>query len=412
MAGGTDLSRRRLSAAIFKIEQFIYHLDRVASGGFPHNDGKSALDDIRGVFERLREKLKAIPEETDDALVVQYFREVRDQVEVYTRILGIILRSTNLRNNFEIYHPLKRLSKLFLGEDVRLLISSEWEFIPFTYPMNIRDVPNLILVGSPATEAQNLLVTPLAGHEIGHSIWVRAALKKKFAPIIQTYVNDYLSTNPLDVDDPGTSDTLLPDVRKALIETSLNRKTEEAFCDLLGLKIFGTAYLYAFEYYMAPGRSRVSQDYPSDIVRLRLLRAFASRVGVSAPDDIFSQWETPSLQSGRRALFEIADKILVSFSDEVFETVEEVASSSDLPMIRVEVVQNIISCFDRFEPYGHQAEYAEIINALWISANKLDLRKAEKPKMLNALTEIALKTVEVSEVLYKQTKSEQRSGDA
>lgn len=52
-------------------------------------------------------------------------------------ILGMILRSTNVRNPFELYFPFKRLAKTLLDGNVKLLMSSEWDFVPFTYPMNV-----------------------------------------------------------------------------------------------------------------------------------------------------------------------------------------------------------------------------------------------------------------------------------
>jgi hypothetical protein len=408
MAGGTEQSQRRLSAAAYKIEQFLHHLDKVAAGGFPHKDGETAIEDIREVFLKLRKTIKGIPAEADASLVVQYFREVRDQVAIYTRVLGIILRSTNLRNNFEVYSPLKRLACNFLGSDVRLLISSEWEFIPFTYPMNIKEVPNLILVGSPASEAQNLLVTPLAGHEIGHSVWasnrVIEDLKGKFSTAVKKYYSNVSETASKKGE---VKDDLFADVDQTFVESLLQRKSEEVFCDLLGLRTFGASYLLAFEYYMAPGKSRVSRDYPSDICRLRLLQSYAHRNGIVAPSGVFEGWEEPGRQTLRdQRLYQISDEILISLAPDIEECVNDVVKKAQIATPDSERVKTIKACFERFEPFGEYSEYVEVINALWEIANDLDLRHQHDPQKLTHLTELALKSIEVSEISYKKEEFE------
>ena len=399
MVGGTDQAQRRLSAAAFKIEQFLQHLDKIAESGFPHDDGKTALADIRAVFVGLTQKQKGIPEGADPLITDQFFREVRDLVEIYTRVLGIILRSTNLRNNFEVYFPLKNLAKQFLGNGVRLLISSEWDFIPFTYPMNIEDVPNLILVGSPATEAQNLLVTPLAGHEIGHSVWAQEGVRDRLDERFKEVVEAYFKRQPKKL---VRAIKAVPDLFQELyqeqVEDRLVRKAEEAFCDLVGLRLFGAAYMYAFEYYMAPGRAKVSPDYPSDSVRIEILRKCAKAYGVAVPADLFEGWKEPGLQQGANALYDIADDVLLECIDDLSEIVVELFDKANVGQPRQEKIQIVEKSFKRYEPFGGEAWFSEIVNALWICAAEMRLRDDVGAQKMLSLTEIALKSVEVSEL--------------
>ena len=410
MAGGTDRSGRRLSAAALKVDQFLQHLDRVADSVFPHDDGRTALRDIRTAFEAQRELQSSIPEGASPDITDQFLREVRDLVRMYTRVLGIILRSTNLRNNFEIYFPLKKLAKQFLGDDVRLLISSEWDFIPFTYPMSFEAVPNLILVGSPATEAQNLLVTPLAGHEIGHSIWFQKAVGDALNDTIIEAVSKYFDVHPPKLKTAMSSlNGASIDIAQEQVEVSLKRKAEEAFCDIVGLKLFGSAYLFAFEYYMAPGRKHVSNEYPSDIVRINILKQSARIYDIPTPTDIFEGWEEPAIQRGANALYEIADIILSNCVSEILKIVDTIFKEADIESPREEKISEVLESFDRYEPYGGEAWFSEIVNALWKAASNMNLKNDDASVQFRALTEIALKSVEVSEIQTKVRKYQECS---
>src|SRR3546814_8743121 len=73
--------------------------------------------------------------------------------------------------------PIKRLVETAVSPDARLIMSSEWKFVPFTYPMTLDWLPGFALVGGPAPESDNVLIVPLAGHEIGHSAWRSKQLK-------------------------------------------------------------------------------------------------------------------------------------------------------------------------------------------------------------------------------------------
>jgi len=66
-----------------------------------------------------------------------------------------------------------------MGAQTKLIVSSEWEFSPFVY-RSITGFPGFVLIGLPATESSNPLVIPLAGHELGHSVWERNKLAGYF----------------------------------------------------------------------------------------------------------------------------------------------------------------------------------------------------------------------------------------
>ena len=58
------------------------------------------------------------------------------------------------------------------NRETRLILSSEWDYSPFMYDQ-ITDLPSFVFIGLPACESANPLLLPLAGHELGHSVWVK-----------------------------------------------------------------------------------------------------------------------------------------------------------------------------------------------------------------------------------------------
>ena len=160
----------RLASAKRRIHSFLLEIDRLRSSGFPHSDGRQALDEIRNKFEALNKDLDLVDisktEDTNGAI-----SQISVELSFYTPILGFILRSTNLRNTFELHYSLKSLVKKLIGDDARLILSSEWDWSPFTYSISLDGLRNYVFIAGPAPEASNVLISPLAGHEIGHAVW-------------------------------------------------------------------------------------------------------------------------------------------------------------------------------------------------------------------------------------------------
>ena len=134
---------------------------------------KNKIDNLEGRSPQLREAL---------------LREVNIVAINTTKILGIIVRSSSTRNAFEFYSSFLSLCRKALDENCKLILSSEWDYIPFTFPQNLQELPNFVIIGLPASESDNTLVFPVAGHELGHSIWLKEKLQSKFQPILSKRV--------------------------------------------------------------------------------------------------------------------------------------------------------------------------------------------------------------------------------
>src|SRR5439155_22334513 len=145
-------------------------------------DSKAALDQLRTLFERKLQRLEAFAPGSDLSIISQECRVTLLALYQYLPLLGFILRSTNVRNAFEAFGPFLRLAGDVLEPGIersqrktKLLLSSEWDYSPFTYP-TIPDLPKFLFIGLPAPESANPLLIPLAGHELGHAVWSRYSL--------------------------------------------------------------------------------------------------------------------------------------------------------------------------------------------------------------------------------------------
>lgn len=267
------------------------------------------------IFDPLLYHVGAVSPAANLAITNQNNLVVNFYIEHFHRVLGIILRSTNPRNSFEIYDPILRLAKRLLPGDTVLILSCEWEFVPFTTPSifgGMPDCPNCTVVGLPVMEAGNALVTPLAGHELGHAVWRARSITNELSIDRERALCAEFRSRPEEFvrHVPGV-DLYLEGNLESRIATNewgrvplevMDRVSEEVFCDMLGVRLFGMGYLYAFEYLVAPSLGGTDlQRYPAIDDRVGyLLDAMADMVrfegadppghGVISPGDSISAW--------------------------------------------------------------------------------------------------------------------------
>ena len=78
--------------------------------------------------------------------------------------------------------------------NAKLIISFEWDYIPFTYPQSHPSLPSFVIIGLPVSEASNALVLPVIGHELGHSLWRRGKVDMHFEPEITKTIASAIRT--------------------------------------------------------------------------------------------------------------------------------------------------------------------------------------------------------------------------
>lgn len=176
---------------------------------FPYAQSREALGRIRDLFKDCRNRILQLPPDKALDIVKAMCGEVLTTLFRYLPLLGFILRSTNVRNAFELYGPLLRLARRIVSSTTQLILSSEWRmYSPFTY-LRIPALPEFVLIGFPAPESANPLLLPLAGHELGHTVWGTRALGTQYKPEIEQHVINDVETNLAEYNGLFSSDNLI-----------------------------------------------------------------------------------------------------------------------------------------------------------------------------------------------------------
>ncbi|HEY1753069.1 MAG TPA: hypothetical protein VGG29_17550 [Caulobacteraceae bacterium] len=378
---------------------FLKQVRRLQGSEFPQEEGREALAQLETHFETLHNEGQLLPDTAAESLIQEWVDKIDQSMPAYTNILGFILRSTNTRNAFEVYYPIKRLIHLVLGEQYHLMLSSEWDFIPFVWPLNLEFLPEFVLVGLPAPESGNVLLIPLSAHEVGHSAWVRHDLESKVGPTIDGLVNAVLQ--PLD---PVSADI------QSYIATVAKVQAQEVFCDLFAIKIFRESYVFAFAYFMSSCRTeRDPVDpalYPSIPDRFSYIMQAGGALGLTIPPELLAEFSTRQIVvsdgEGEGMETKAVDAAVAMAVPELQRIAFEVVEDANVPVVRKSFVKNVLRALRSGEPYGGSAFLSEIVIAGWYALmEEGGLSSDGDQKKYDLLMEILLKTVEVSEYVRR-----------
>lgn len=399
----------RLSSARRRIAAFIEQIDILAASSFPHDDGQKALAAIRVHCKELESDLD-LPDGVRTDVIDQLCLTLLDKVDNFTAILGFILRSTNVRNPFELHYAVKELIKRTLGEDVSLLISSEWSYVPFTYPMNADQLPGSILIGTPAPESGNPLLIPLAGHEVGHSAWRVYAFGPRYAPLVSDAVTQELDRNAKVMSALEKAQPMGALDKERIVDQCsdhIMQQLEEVFCDLFGLFLFGPAFIAAFDYLLGPGGYNRTLDYPSDQQRMVFLAAAASDQQIELDPEMVDVWTVAQPLKADRAEAEVIDAVMGQLVPQMQQDLFATIGRSGARPPKADVIDNVLDAYRRGEPYPERVELGESVSAGWKRLRQLDVetfdgkdhaeRERNRARSYKVLADLVLKTVEVAE---------------
>ncbi len=351
MAEHNEASLLRLASAKRRVAAFLKQVAELRTSSFPHDDGDDALNAIETVFLNEQARLD-IPPGVQDAVIDVMCLHVTKLLSAHTDILGFILRSTNVRNPFELHFALAKLVRMAIGSDVQVLISSEWDFIPFTYPMSLEYLPTFVLIGSPAPESGNVLIAPLAGHEIGHTAWREYDCVNSLVAQVPIEVDAALKRHP-QIEGRLLQEAQLDALGRPLIVDrcgqSSQMQLEEIFCDLFGLFVFGSSYMFAYDYFLAPGDSRSFLEYPPDHKRMKILGEAATVKGIEYETLLLQRWQSATIDPSQRdmetIIAEVVDTLVPQMRDALFAELE----SRQIPRPDTGRIAEIRSAFDQRE---------------------------------------------------------------
>ena len=396
-----DYARQRVCS-------FLQEIKRLRDNDFPHPHSEAALELIRRVIEARKTTLDGLSPENSPAVIRNACSEALVQIWTYHPLLGFILRSTNIRNSFEVYRPLLNLSLRILGDDTKLVLSSEWDYSPFVYNP-IPDLPNFVLIGLPATESGNPLLTPLAGHELGHTTWQKKRVFEKYVAKIAEAMYTRIEDRWPDFQHFFTCKKehlrgdLFANRKLSLYYTFSVKQAEESFCDFMGIRIFAESYLHAFAYLVAPGSGKMRQDkYPKTMTRISNMARAANRYGIVPPKDYTGNYsdELDSTDPDHKLLMSVADYTLTTIVDELIEEAGTIVDRAGVPARDGKLIEEAAKSYRLLVPASGAGSLANVLNAGWIVQGERDLwedNEEIKKDRNHILADIVLKSIEVLE---------------
>ena len=344
----------RLASAQRKVRSFLAQISALEASDFAHPDAEAALSAVKARFTQSAKRLDQL--RPDSRTLNNRCKHVIEDAQHYTNILGIILRSSNVRNPFEVYYALRLLVQRIIP-GVKLVISSEWDWSPFTYPVGRME--NFIFIGSPATESDNVLLVPLAGHEIGYFAWSHHEVYDN----LRGEASDFLDAELAGVQLPTDLTQEQPDLRQWVFDTAM-AQVEEVFCDFVGLYIFSEFYLYAYCHILAPGGLYRDECYPDALDRVTYLRAAAHEWSITYPSNLFEAWQRSDQDDPETALA-LADEVVRRMISSVIEQVGLLLSGAEVPRTDEAKVAAIEAAVADSVPFGERARLSEILCAGW-----------------------------------------------
>ncbi|QDV89066.1 hypothetical protein RAS2_01270 [Phycisphaerae bacterium RAS2] len=410
-----SISHQKLrESAIHRLRAFLFEAKRLKTKPFPYPHAKEVVERIeRKVIECLAD-LEALPASADPETIKTGCSVSLRLVMDYTPLLGFISRSTSTRNSFETYGPLLRLAHAVLGPSGRLVISSEWDYTPFV--LLYGDLNGFVFLGLPAPEAGNPKLTSIAGHELGHPLWTDKDLKNRYSAEISVCIRNRIEdtwneynmlfpeisrekfANPFD---PQVSHTWLLSWNWAL------RQLEETFCDLVGLVLFGEAFLHACAYLIGPNTGRLrSPEYPNLRRRFENLRTAAGTFDYQFPNEYLELVQDDPAPQGREIGYSLslADFALQRFFPSLIEEIGKIATEKHLPKPNYTRIRACCENFKNMIPAPKECNLADIINAAWKFttsqwSNEKHIAESDHARILSDLVLKSFEAIEIRERL-------------
>jgi len=400
-----------ISKEYIRLNNLIEQIDFVLSSDFPYRAPKEALIILKNEALNRVEDIKNVCSysELEDDIKI----EIGEFIKEVTEYTGFLLRSTHVRNPIESYLGISKIAKDILGQDVNVVLSSEWRASPFHKPAKLDSLKRFVFIGMPVTESQNALLLPLSGHEIGHVIWNEMENNKKL---------NNLKKNIKICINKREEDNLLTHLKVEYIERCVYSRCKEVFCDFIGYRIFNIAFWHSFIYYTSTSSllNSYSDIYPSFLKRLEYLKLYLSHIGDENINHIethlyYEKKKNQEESPWKTVFYKFLDEIL----DEVVQDIIKVANKQKIHnYYNKQNIKKIKEWISRtMSPPNHEYNIVDIVNAGWEVFNDVDIMwneyfqdddYLEKYKTLN---NILLKTMEVSDFIgLVETGGQQRMG--
>lgn len=145
------------------------------------------------------------------------------------------------------------------------------------------------------------------------------------------------------------------------------RQTEELFCDLLGLKLFGEGFIYSFIYLISPTLGDRAPFYPTMEARVQTLLLGSKNFAIDAPSDLADFFVDPRkrLSDQERFVLQMADNASNAMVNSLIVAVESLVDASKMALPKASERDRILQHFHALCPPSEITTLADIINAGW-----------------------------------------------
>jgi hypothetical protein len=405
-----------LGFARSKIRGVLDTLEEITALDFPFQHAKEALLELSKTFKNIEKTLGSLGPHNDPATVNTCCHQALEMLSLQLPTIGSIARSTEVSGPVEFHGPFLRIARQAIGPTARLIISSEWEISP-----NTLIVPELfhghqfVLVGLPVSESDNSLITPLAGHELGHNIWEKeqysqAVMKPVYEHLLELlngkYWNAFQEEYRLTTKEQIEGDMFGVMIWENTIAWA-SAQCQELFCDMIGLLLFRESYFYAFAYLVAPwGFDRTEPRYPSIENRVAAMVAAADAYGIPTPTGFKNSFSAPQ-RSDEDLLLAVCDEAVSLILPQLIKQAEEFISKKALAP-DISDADRILQDFKRGVPATKANGICSILIAGWrLRCSKENpwgagYALADDENWPSTLNEILLKSFEVFEIEQRQ----------
>lgn len=409
-----------------RLISFLKEITSIKECEFPYRHSDDALVTIENYFlEELIEPFKILDNSSDHETIKTHCFSIINNIFTFLPILGFILRSTDIRNSFELFGPLLRLTRKLMGHhladdpesklEIKLVLSSDWEYSPYVYSNLPEFFSHFVLIGLPSPESSNPLLIPLAGHELGHLIWIRNKLSDNFNKYLQDvlfciihhkydFCKKYFPYLPPDKPLNFNENNDIYEIMALAFDLTISQ-AEESFCDYVGLKIFHKSYLCAFAYLLSPKLFDVrSVRYPSMLKRVRNLIRASDKFNIPVPPgyvDLFDDAIHLDLNPSGIFLLDLADEALNAVVDKLILLAESIVIESGVLNTNDDEIFRIYNRFKQIVPAEDCRSFQDIISAAWRAYEDEEIWK-DRPKVRKnkntILKDLVLKNIEVFEI--------------
>jgi hypothetical protein len=272
------------------------------------------------------------------------------------------------------------------------------------------------MIGVPASESQNALILPLAGHELGHNVWAKNELERRYGPSVEKALVDHILKDRwrefsecfADVTRENITDIVGQQSWKIAWSWAM-RQCEELFCDFLGMALFAESFLHAYSYLLAPGLPEDrDEEYPGSEQRAVHQAKVAERWDIALPNQFVDRFEDEDVPSDKthRLLLRLADHTTAGMVDDLAEEAHKIVQATAYGQVPSGELERIVDCYGKGVPAQQISGIAAAVNAAWnFFLSEMSPWRTRYPSVferperpLTMLSDLVFKTIEVHEI--------------